>query len=31
MNTGFSKFVAFFTATGLCAMIWVMLSDVLTA
>jgi hypothetical protein len=29
MNTGFSKVVAFCTTTGLCMMIWVMISDVL--
>jgi len=31
MNTGFSKFVAFFAGTGLCAMIFAMISDVLYA
>ena len=29
MNKGFSKFVAFLTTTGLCMMIWAMMSDVL--
>jgi hypothetical protein len=27
MNTGFSKFIAFFTGTGLFGMIWAMMSD----
>jgi hypothetical protein len=31
MNAGFSKFIAFFAATGLCAMVWAMMSDVLSA
>ena len=27
LNTGFSKFVAFLAGTGLCGMIWAMMSD----
>ncbi len=31
MNSGFSKFIAFFAGTGLFAMIWAMMADALTS